>query len=454
MTNYGVNNLLKNDLNVDCTLLFDLKDIIDYCSINYKNEIYKNYCNIYNNKLNEFKIFNRKEFDGFRKKIILEQGKFKFYIIRYLKDTFGIKSNQSIEELNKIQSNLVSIFSVSSLQKHDDPSIFFSKLGDIHKQIYFAKYKEMEEKVIISKDQLVCNDIKNEIIIRTINSLSMLYTNDVRKLISILKSDENSFSNIDSRVLNGLDLKNLELYLINGMMKAIQNKNNKDENFKQSSQYKNLLNCIGKFVESQSNQKAIKICKKTKDIIESDISSSSILKFYDDEVNVKKVNNYNCVNIKETVNFELFDLNTKKEYIEYLRKISQFNNSFNGIKEQKVFKQKIELYFNLDCEKIYVGKNKFESYVGFPLQNGLVVFDKFYENESTKRLAYDNAAYVILEDDLKSLEKNSKAEIRELIKTGIINGKVVAHTDSWESEIINLGNMSKEDLLITSKMVR
>lgn len=65
-----------------------------------------------------------------------------------------------------------------------------------------------------------------------------------------------------------------------------------------------------------------------------------------------------------------------------------------------------------------LGTNKFDGYVGYIYPNGKVVFEKFYENSKTKKVAKSSATYVMNIFNFIALSKLSKTEIINIIQKG------------------------------------
>jgi len=85
------------------------------------------------------------------------------------------------------------------------------------------------------------------------------------------------------------------------------------------------------------------------------------------------------------------------------------------------------------------GLNAFEGYIGYIYRNGSVVFEKYYENVDTRRVASGNATYVMNLDNFVEVSKLSKMEIISKLNSGEITGvKRIFHRvnmDRWKSEV-------------------
>lgn len=88
--------------------------------------------------------------------------------------------------------------------------------------------------------------------------------------------------------------------------------------------------------------------------------------------------------------------------------------------------------------KIY-GKNKFEGYIGYIYPNGAVIFEKYYENIITKKVASAAATYVMSLDNFMEMSKLSKTEIIRIIqRDSTANVRRIFHHEDmnrWKSAI-------------------
>lgn len=85
------------------------------------------------------------------------------------------------------------------------------------------------------------------------------------------------------------------------------------------------------------------------------------------------------------------------------------------------------------------GINKFDGYIGYIYPNGVVIFEKFYENEKTGRVAKNSATYVMNIFNFVELSKLTKTEIISSLKDGNLEGVYrIFHRedmDIWKQEI-------------------
>ncbi len=107
----------------------------------------------------------------------------------------------------------------------------------------------------------------------------------------------------------------------------------------------------------------------------------------------------------------------------------------------KLYMDKKEFYDSTDPFFRIIGKNTFEGYVGHIYTNGVVVLDKFFENEETKRVAEGQAIYVM---DISDFYRLSSLPKQELIHNPLC--RRVYHKGDWQSrvrEIIKEGSSVK-----------
>jgi hypothetical protein len=91
---------------------------------------------------------------------------------------------------------------------------------------------------------------------------------------------------------------------------------------------------------------------------------------------------------------------------------------------------------NYACQ--IIGKDKFNGYVGFIYENGLVVFERFYEDDGTPSKA--NATYIMNYKNFIELIQLTKQEILECIRYGEENIKRLYHSKNWADNLANYIN--------------
>lgn len=136
--------------------------------------------------------------------------------------------------------------------------------------------------------------------------------------------------------------------------------------------------------------------------------------------------------------------------------ISQNKNSQNSVKQEEVYEARktrviegFNYLINLDPERTFKGLGKFEGYIGFEYKNGIVVFEKVYDDLGN--ISLHNATYVMNKYNFKRLSKFSKSQIMFILKQSKKGIKRIYHTEnmkSWKSSIdmlINNSDYTPED---------
>lgn len=91
-------------------------------------------------------------------------------------------------------------------------------------------------------------------------------------------------------------------------------------------------------------------------------------------------------------------------------------------------------------EEQILGINNFAGYVGYMYANGLVIFEKMYEDESRVTPVKEaNATYVMSIDNFVELSALSKTDIIKYIKSTVNpNVKRVYHSKNWEQRLLSI----------------
>lgn len=88
--------------------------------------------------------------------------------------------------------------------------------------------------------------------------------------------------------------------------------------------------------------------------------------------------------------------------------------------------------------KMY-GLNKFEGYIGYVYSTGCVIFEKYYENIKTKRIAKDSATYAMSIYNFLELSRLNRMDIVRKLKTDNLTDvrRIFHSTDMnrWKSEV-------------------
>lgn len=108
----------------------------------------------------------------------------------------------------------------------------------------------------------------------------------------------------------------------------------------------------------------------------------------------------------------------EKENKELLQRIYNLSEVKRDSKDfNKILLEKKELFENTNYVYRIVGLNKFEGYIGYIYSNGIVAFEKMYEDkEQTIPARGSNAIYIMTIENFVEFSKKSKVEIIDYIK--------------------------------------
>lgn len=101
--------------------------------------------------------------------------------------------------------------------------------------------------------------------------------------------------------------------------------------------------------------------------------------------------------------------------------------------EKKNFYDSTDPYFRIK------GKNTFDGYVGYIYHNSIVVLEKFYTNAEDRKIADNNAIYIMTMKDFYDLSRHSKSY---LIANHLC--KRVIHKEGWQEEVRKYIKVKKE----------
>lgn len=126
---------------------------------------------------------------------------------------------------------------------------------------------------------------------------------------------------------------------------------------------------------------------------------------------------------------------------------SKHNKVYNGMSQDEaarrmiIGKQFIEYGSGIKYLYLLHGINTFDGYIGYIYPNGTVVFEKYYENEKTNRIAKGSATYVMGIYNFLELSKLSKSDIiKRLHSDPTLKVKRIFHREDmniWKQELMN-----------------
>lgn len=129
-------------------------------------------------------------------------------------------------------------------------------------------------------------------------------------------------------------------------------------------------------------------------------------------------------------------LDTSSNTKEILSKYYQLGlEAKNDIVAKELLERKITYYSSMPVTKIKIGKNSFSGYIGFCLENGNVILDKFFEDIEKGIIAVDQAIYFTEEENFEQVTRLTKQACMEKIKSGKIKAKRINHIGKWEKRI-------------------
>lgn len=110
--------------------------------------------------------------------------------------------------------------------------------------------------------------------------------------------------------------------------------------------------------------------------------------------------------------------------------------SKSSIDTTEIFRRRFFLEgTNYKCQ--IIGKNKFAGYIGFIYESGVVIFEKFYEDNSLQiPIKQSNATYKMNIKNFVEFSQKNKQEIIDFIKnTQSTEIERIYHTKNWENKI-------------------
>ena len=130
--------------------------------------------------------------------------------------------------------------------------------------------------------------------------------------------------------------------------------------------------------------------------------------------------------------------------------ISQEENTLNCKKSEETYEYKkirvvegFNYLKNRQPIKLFKGIGKFDGYIGFEYKNGIVIFEKVYDEDGN--ISVGNATYIMNRNNFRRLSQFTKPQIMFILKQSKIGIKRLYHTEdmkSWKSSIDTLINNS------------
>jgi len=123
--------------------------------------------------------------------------------------------------------------------------------------------------------------------------------------------------------------------------------------------------------------------------------------------------------------------------------ISQNKSDNNSVKQKEAYESRktrviegFNYLINLEPVRTFKGLGKFEGYIGFEFENGIVIFEKVYDELGN--ISLHNATYVMNKYNFKRLSKFTKSQIMFILKQSKTGIKRIYHTEnmkSWKASV-------------------
>ena len=134
------------------------------------------------------------------------------------------------------------------------------------------------------------------------------------------------------------------------------------------------------------------------------------------------------------------------------RKISEEERKLKEERLLSIYLEKKKFYDSTDPYFRIRGKQTFDGYVGYIYPNSLVVLEKFYDNAEKKKIADNQAIYILSMKDFYDLSQHSKLY---LIANHLCSR--VIHKRNWQERVlkyINTNNEESSPVEDTHKLIR
>ena len=206
-----------------------------------------------------------------------------------------------------------------------------------------------------------------------------------------------------------LDENNTKVYIANVILKeAKNNKDNKDY-------YKECINYLESFYLDMKN------FKEKVYVYKNEFSVDTIKKY------LEKINNN-----KEEINYDYSFF--EQDYNDYKNNILSFLNNNNKTQNIDILKRKIDFYDKLGHKRIRIGKDSFNGFIGYDINDKYVILDKLFNKDNS--ISNNNALFIIKIDDFETITKMSRYEVGIAIKEKRIEAKKINHNFSFEKRTL------------------
>lgn len=388
-------SIYKNKVNTENLYKFKKGDlIVRESGIYFWNELY----NYLNEKYNDLSIIIKKDGIYFKNKDIFS----------IMIDIFKYNENPKV---NHYIFDKMASFYVDIKHSNEGPKKLRKKLYSFFNQKGRFTYKEKKEELLkgviyIYNDKRYC-DLENGL---------------------------SKGSNTDSILYGKLSL--LVAY-------QLMEKYKKEKLNVQSVEFRNILNYLNENIGSIKENYSVgeynikEIYSFAKEEYNKD-KKKNLESKHEQKIPVNYTYNYNYFNTnvkkKQEENFVDFQEEHPKKFIEAIRS-GRISVKKNTKELEEFLNRKLNLIDQLDCKKVKIGRNAFEGYVGFVLENDFILLDKFFENNKTGNIAYGEAMFIVRKEDFDRLTIMSKSEAKTMFDQKLMPGYRVVHKSNYEEKV-------------------
>ena len=258
---------------------------------------------------------------------------------------------------------------------------------------------------------------------------------EIERALNRISDEAEAFKNFlihekNYKVLDVFDEKKINLYLAYNIVYKYSLLCRDKEDKKYLSQYNEALKYLREYVEREKKTYLGSDANKNgkKEFLELSNYLESIDKKKEKKpIKKKDINFYNY-------NFFECDGTSSKEVL---------NNAYNYCYKKEnssdlklLLKRKEDFYNSLNYKDILIGRESFNGYIGFRLENDVVILDKLFEDMRKGIIATDNAIYIANNnEEFEKISRLSKTKAIKAINEGKINAKRIIHHNSFEQEV-------------------
>lgn len=279
----------------------------------------------------------------------------------------------------------------------------------------------------------ICEDVRETAKKITFKTLKKSHLYNLDLLLKYCDNNFKSFTKVPHKYIELIDTGALNL-LVALSVKGYAENTNKD-----SKNYAGLIKYLKDYLE---NNEYLLLKDYTISIEYNNPLGLSGVKRYkirtiQDFINeIENNDNKEQVSIKEDNNHSFFGYDSKEKSREVLKQFYRICDAKINESTKRVMREKLDYYNELDYLKIHIGQNSFDGYLGFELDNGIVVIDKIYNNSQKEKLSTDSAAvYITTVDEFAKIRDLSRMECIHKISNKEIIAKRIYHNVGWQEKV-------------------